>query len=356
MPTALRRFSGPLLRHLHRWYAAARAWLAGLDERGRGLLASGSALVVLLGLVAVVGAVSGPTGQPTAGRVAERPGASQRTPQYDVQRPGPPLLPRHPPTLPGGGKRIFAGGRFLVAYYGTAGTGSLGVLGETSIDRADARLRRAGAPFRRGGPIQPVYELIVTVADAGPGRDGDFSHDISRELVAHVIDAAHRNGALVVLDVQPGRSGFLSVARRWSWALRDPWVGLALDPEWRMGPRQVPARTIGSVGADEVNRTAAWLSRLTRTHRLPQKLLVLHQFRTSMIHDIGAIRRQPGLAMVQHVDGFGTPRQKLGTFHAVIRPRQFTLGFKLFYDEDRRLMSPARVRAIRPPVRYVSYQ
>ena len=38
--------------------------------------------------------------------------------------------------------------------------------------------------------------------------------------------------------------------------------------------------------------------------------------------------------MVQHVDGFGTPSQKLDTFNAVIRPRQFFLGLKLFYDED----------------------
>ena len=64
-----------------------------------------------------------------------------------------------------------------------------------------------------------------------------------------------------------------------------------------------------------------------------------------MITDPGAIRRHRGLAMVQHVDGFGTPGQKLGTFHAVVRPRQFHLGFKLFYDEDRHRMRPSRVRA-----------
>ncbi len=75
-----------------------------------------------------------------------------------------------------------------------------------------------------------------------------------------------------------------------------------------------------------------------------------------MITDPGAIRRHRGLAMVQHVDGFGTPGQKLGTYHAVVRPRQFHLGFKLFYDEDRHLMRPSRVRAIRPRVSFVSYQ
>jgi hypothetical protein len=60
--------------------------------------------------------------------------------------------------------------------------------------------------------------------------------------------------------------------------------------------------------------------------------------------------------MVQHVDGFGTPSQKLATFHTVARPRQFFMGFKLFYDEDVRRMSPADVRRIDPKVRFVSFQ
>ena len=60
--------------------------------------------------------------------------------------------------------------------------------------------------------------------------------------------------------------------------------------------------------------------------------------------------------MVQHVDGFGTPGQKLDTFHAVARPGQFLMGFKLFYDEDVHRMSPADVRRINPRVRFVSFQ
>jgi hypothetical protein len=262
-----------------------------------------------------------------------------------------------PATLPGGRTKIFADTRFLVAYYGSAGTGALGVLGETSPDRMVRRLRRAAAPFARpDSEVQVVFELIVTVADAVPGTDGDYSHDIARADVQRYIDAAHRHGALLLLDVQPGRSGFLSVVRRWKWALEDPHVGLALDPEWRMGRRGVPGRKIGSVSATEVNRVSKWLSTLVRIEELPQKLLVLHQFRTDMIEDIGDITPRTGLVMVQHVDGFGTPAQKLDTFHTVVRPRQFFLGFKLFYDEDRRLMRPGEVRAIRPRVRFVSYQ
>ena len=262
-----------------------------------------------------------------------------------------------PVQLPGGGTKVFGHRRFLTAYYGTAGTGVLGVLGETDIDTAHERVVKAGKPFRRKGEqLLPVYELIVTVADAGPGSDGDFSHDIARSLVEPYVRAARRNGALLVLDLQPGRSDFLTVAKRWRWALESPYVGLALDPEWRMGPRQVPGRTIGSVSAREVNRVSAWLAELVEEKNLPEKVFMLHQFRSDMIPDIENVEQRDGLALVQHVDGFGNPGQKLATYHAVARPGTFSMGFKLFYDEDRPRMTADAVRGIRPHVRFVSFQ
>jgi len=266
-----------------------------------------------------------------------------------------------PATLPGGRSRgrsrIFGRNHFLVAYYGTGQTPALGVLGESRPATMHRRLMRAAKPFAGPGrPVQPVYELIVTIADAHPGPDGDFSHDIPRSEVRRYIRAADRRGALLLLDLQPGRSGFLATAKRWEWALRHPWVGIALDPEWRMGRREVPGRAIGQVRAAEVNRTSAWLARLVRRHDLPEKLFVLHQFRRDMLPDIGAIRSRPGLAMVQHVDGFGTPQQKRATYRHVARPRQFTMGFKLFYDEDVRRMGARDVHRLRPRVRFVSFQ
>jgi hypothetical protein len=330
-------------------------------------------ILALVGFVALVGGVAhidwphdaNPRRQPVPTVPAE-PGAAG-----GESRAGP-VVPSAPATtaaakpapesepeseLPGGGHRIFADNRFLVAYYGTAGTGSLGVLGEAGPDEIVPRLTRAAAPFARGGRIvQPVFELIVTVAHAGPTKAGTYSSGIDRAQVRRYIDAAHRRGALVVLDLQPGRADFLDVAKSWEWALRDPWVGLALDPEWRMGPHGVPGRRIGSVAAAEVNRVSAWLDELTARHRLPEKIFLLHQFRSDMIRRLGHVRDRPNLALVQHVDGFGTPGQKLATFHHVVRPAKFALGFKIFYDEDVHRMRPAQVLAIRPRVSFVSFQ
>jgi hypothetical protein len=320
-----------------------------------------SAVLLAITLFVVAAALFGRTGSPPEAPTAAPAGphvgtgstGAERAPYVVVSHP--PIRPR--PQLPGGGYRIFGRHRFLVAYYGTAGTASMGVLGATAPDVMDHRLRRAGRPFlERGEHLQPVYELIVTVADRSPGPGGEYSHDIATSEVRRYLRAAHRNHALLLLDLQTGRAPFPVVARRWAWALDDPLVGLALDPEWRMGPHQIPASVVGSVHAAEVNRTSLWLSRLVRRHDLPQKLFVLHQFRQSMLPDIQDVVHRPGLAMVQHADGFGTQGQKLATYHAIARPQQFREGFKLFYRWDVKRFTPREVRRIRPAVSFVSYE
>jgi hypothetical protein len=311
-------------------------------------------LVVLLLLAGIVGRVG--NGTPHSAAAATAPSAPGARPASYHLVPAPPPIPRKP-GLPGGGLQVFAHHRFLVAYYGTAQTGSMGVLGASDPATMQRRLMRAALPFGEAGEqIQPVYELIVTVADRSAGADHDYSHDIPRALVEEYVRAAHRNGALLLLDIQPGRASFPDVARRWSWALKDPWVGLALDPEWRMRRHQVPATVIGSVRSAEVNRTSLWLSRLVEREGLPQKLFVLHQFRLSMLPDIERVVHRRGLAIVQHTDGFGTRGQKLATYHAITRPEQFRQGFKLFYDWDKRRFTPQEVRRIHPRVSFVSYQ
>lgn len=320
-------------------------------------------LLVLIAFLVVVAGLSDAEGdepEPAPSDPADPPSAAPLSPSPTAGATADPSVPEvapgEPVALPHGASRIFDG-RMLVAYYGTAGTPVLGVLGEAAPETAYQRLVSAAAPFTRAGkrPL-PVFELIVTVADAGPGKDGDYNHDIDHGLVKEYVEAAHRHGALLVLDIQPGRASFADVAKRWEWALQDPWVGLALDPEWRMGRREVPGGTIGSVSAAEINQTSAWLDDLAAEHDLPEKILMLHQFRTTMIRGIDQVVRRDRLAIVQHTDGFGTPRQKLDTYRAVRRPAQFHQGFKLFYDEDIRRMSARDVLRIKPRIDFVSFQ
>ena len=184
----------------------------------------------------------------------------------------------------------------------------------------------------------PAFELIATVASAEAGPDGDFSIESPLERLRPWVDAAAVAGLLVVLDLQPGRSDFLTQARRYEALLRQPHVGLALDPEWRLARRQRHLRDIGSVAADEVNRVGAWLAALTRRHALPQKLFIVHQFRLDMIRNRSRIRTHPELALLFQMDGQGTQRQKLATWRAITAggPAGARFGWKNFSDEDAR--------------------
>jgi hypothetical protein len=261
------------------------------------------------------------------------------------------------PSRPRTHRRSVFAHRILVAYYGTAGSGALGILGASGPMVMTHRLRVAARPFGTAKrKVQIVYELVASVADSDPGADGNYSHYIARSQVREYIRAAHRHRALLVLDLQPGRESFVPQARHFRWALRRPFVGLGLDPEWRMGPGQVPAQTIGSVQAGEVNHVSRLVTRIVRRNSLPQKLFVIHEFRTSMVTHIARVHLHRQLAIVQHIDGFGSRGEKLATYHTVARPDRFTMGFKLFYRQDADLFTPREVERIRPKIDFVSYE
>jgi hypothetical protein len=132
-------------------------------------------------------------------------------------------------------------------------------------------------------------------------------------------------------------------------------VSLALDPEWRMEPGQVPGQRIGSVDVAEVNAVARRLSALTRRRRLPQKLLLVHQFTRNMVRGRHALVRPPGVVPVLNVDGFGDQAQKRARYRELAQ-RRLPNGFKLFYKEDSGLMRPSEVGTLAPRPPFVVYE
>jgi hypothetical protein len=270
--------------------------------------------------------------------------------------PEPTPTPAPPPELPRGGRRLFPDHR-IVAFYGAPQADELGILGIGSPASAVAKLRRQARPYaRRTRPVLPALELITVVAAAHPGPDGQYRMRQSSAVIRRYLRAARRAKALLILDVQPGMADFLTEAkalRRW---LREPDVGLAIDPEWRIQPGQVPGQVIGAVEAEEVNRVTAWLAALTRRYRLPEKLFLVHQFTHDMIRDREALVRRPGLAMVLNADGFGGQAVKKAKYREFVRDRRFRRGFKLFYREDVDLMTPRQVMGLQPRPDVVIYE
>ncbi|MGN8246145.1 hypothetical protein ACTHAM_003280 [Cellulomonas soli] len=269
--------------------------------------------------------------------------------------------------LPGGGQLVFTDGtdgqsraKRYVALYGTPGTPALGVLGEQDVPATLARAaEHAGwyAPLTTD-QVVPMVEIIATIASAGPGPDGNYSDERPVDALRPLVDAAGQAGVAVVLDLQPGRTDFLTQAQQYEELLALPHVGLALDPEWRLAPDQVHLRQIGSVGIDEVNATAAWLAQLTRERHLPQKMFVVHQFASRMVSDRARLDvSHDELAVLIHVDGQGTQPAKAGTWNALRTDAPpVHWGWKNFYDEDLPMLDPTQTYQVQPLPDLVTYQ
>ncbi|MDI1465229.1 hypothetical protein QEZ54_30095 [Catellatospora sp. KI3] len=265
-------------------------------------------------------------------------------------------------TLLPGGRQVLFPHRRLVALYGHPGDAGLGSLGEQGVDKAVERAKKVAASYRAvddGDTVVPAFEIIATVASADPGPDGDYSNESTVDQLRPWVDAAGAAGIYVVLDLQPGRTDFLTQAKLYEELLRQPHVGLALDPEWRLSAHQVHMVQIGSVAANEINETAAWLADLTRANHLPQKVLMLHQFLTEMISsrdDLDTSRDE--LSFVIHADGFGTAGEKMATWQRVRdeAPSRVWWGWKNFYDEDKPTFSPRQTVEVDPSPVFVSYQ
>ena len=264
--------------------------------------------------------------------------------------------------LPGGGFVLFdpSQPRRMVAMYGHPQTSSLGVLGEQGRDRSVERLRSIAAGYDADGyTVLPTFEIIATVAAGSAGFDGNFSNETARDVIRPWIEVAAENDVYVVLDLQPGLTNFLSQARIYEEFLRLPHVGLALDPEWRLKPGQRHLEQIGTVDAAEINQVVEWLAGIVREDSLPQKLLVLHQFRHSMITNRHLVETPPELAVLIHMDGQGPLATKYSSWNSLTRQPdadKFYWGWKNFYDEDSPTARPDEVLALTPTPLFVSYQ
>lgn len=265
-----------------------------------------------------------------------------------------------PPELIGGGTELFPEKRFI-ALYGHPSHPELGALGEQGPQASADRVIELAASYEAHTAEQviPAFEIIVTMASASPGEDGMYSAVVNFDDLEPYLEAAEEHDIYVVLDLQPGHADFLSQAKLFEKYLQRPNIGLALDPEWRLLPGQVHLQQIGSVSAAEINTTLDWLADLTAAHDLPQKMVILHQFRLSMIRGREQIDTgHPELALVLHADGHGTPDQKFETWRNLQQdlPEDMFMAWKNFYRQDKPMFAPKETFEIEPQPWFVSYQ
>ena len=264
--------------------------------------------------------------------------------------------PPDPPPPPGS----YIEGALYVALYGHPGSSQLGALGEQPLAATVERARLMASTYVGfGRPVVPAFEILASVASAFPGPDGDYSNEFDVDKFRPYLDAAAANGFHCVFDLQTGRSRFPDQAREYEPLWRYPHASIALDPEWRVAaPARPGGGLIGTVDGREVNETIDYIDSIVRAHRLPRKLLIVHQFTPSMITNKQLIRGTDNVQVVLHMDGFGPLAQKRGSYARMVAdlPAGALTGWKNFFDEDSPTPTPTQTLANDPVPMYVSFQ
>jgi hypothetical protein len=261
--------------------------------------------------------------------------------------------------LPRGGRQVFPKYQ-LVGYVGLPGSPALGPLDKDLETKAN-RLETLSKAYAGGRTPQPVMELIAVVANGHAGKDGKYRSRLPDAKIQNYLTVARKHRMLLLLDIQPGRADILSEVKVLEHWLKEPDVGLAFDPEWAVGPGQVPGKVFGHTTGAELDSIAAYLAGLVTQYDLPEKVFVFHQLSTRILSNEKALKQHPGVQIIKSVDGIGNRTDKESTW-GKLTPTMAPgvhAGFKLFYREDTRhgtLMTPSQVMALKPRPEFVVYE
>jgi len=247
----------------------------------------------------------------------------------------------------------------VVSFYGYPGYETMGELGVHDPLDAAVKINALAAEYDSlNGSRDTIgaLHLIVDVAQAGPTDDGLYLDRMNKQQIAQYVELARDYGLLLFVDLQIGWSDPLQDVQRLEWFLREPFVHLALDPEFataRFG--YAPGQVIGALDADEVNAVQHYLATLVEDAGIPPKLLVLHQFKQSMLIEPERYDDVPSVEITIDMDGFGGAGDKISGFEFYSRSDYAERSaFKLFYHWDLPLLTVQEVVDL--DVDYVIYQ
>lgn len=250
--------------------------------------------------------------------------------------------------------------RRIVSYYGNTLSKQMGILGEIPEQEMLQRLKQQADAYAKADPSKPVQaalEFIAIVAQEGAGADGMYRLKMDTDVIEEVAQWAEANNMLLILDIQIGWSKIGPEIRSLMPFLRRPYVHLALDPEFAMRPGELPGEAIGTHDAADVNEAIDILSEVVAAENLPPKMLIVHRFTERMLTNYRDIKGDPRVQVVIVMDGFGGPHLKTDHYNAYVsnQPVQYG-GFKLFYKQDKPLMTPTEVVDLDPSPDLIIYQ
>ena len=203
--------------------------------------------------------------------------------------------------IAGGGQLVTAGKRYVVLPSVTVPSTAAKIA--EVVDKVEVTATPYGAQVD-GAVVVPTVELTVTEVSGAAGKDGNFSTELTSEAVRPAVEAALAAGQHVLLEIQPGRSTFVQQVERYADMLALPGVGVSLDLDARRTGGGV--KKDGEVPAEEIEAVADYLTRLTQSKALPQKLLVVHASSPRSVTGLGGLESSDAVAVVVHSDVAGS--------------------------------------------------
>jgi hypothetical protein len=248
----------------------------------------------------------------------------------------------------------------MVVFYGTPLSSGMGILGKFDAAEAADRVARMAARYDRiNGERGAVgaLDLIYAMAMDNPTPNGLYLRYLEPETVERYIRIAEERDIQLILDLQIGRGDVVEEVRKIERYLRHPRVHVAIDPEYAVGPAGQPILTPGWITGDQINAVQGFLAGLVRDHRLPPKLVVIHQFQDETIIDGHAAQNVDEVELVVNMDAYGALHDKDKKYRRYAeRPYSERDSYNIFLKQDERILSEEEVLQLSPQPDVVFYQ
>lgn len=244
---------------------------------------------------------------------------------------------------------------FLVTFYGSPWGPGLGILGDQSRESTDFKLRQHADMFRpfEDRRIVPTYHMITTVADPTPPL---YRHQVDLPTIDEWLAAAATNNFAVIMDLQPSHADLMEEFERIRYTLLSPDVHLAIDPEFTMDEGQIPNKHVGNLKAAQINLVQAELEKIALEIGV-NKVLMLHQFKDTMLPDKGDIQNYPHVELVIDSDGTFDTEIKVYNYELYATEPAWEFGaIKVFYRYDNVILSAEDLMDLKPKPSIVIYQ
>ena len=245
----------------------------------------------------------------------------------------------------------------IVALYGRPNVKTMGTLGQQplaqTIQKAKAKAKLYEKALGHGQHVTPGFDLIYEMATSSPGKDGRYVITLNPKTLEKYIRAAQQNGIVVFVDVQLGKKTPAQAVKPLLKYLKYNNVHIAVDPEFSVDNLSVrPGKKIGSITGTQINEVQHMMRDYLKANGIKEeKILLVHMFTEHMVTDKKAVRYTDRIHLVMHLDGHGSPALKIKTYNGLYneaRASKVVGGFKVFYKQDKPMMTPRQVLGLEP--------